>query len=141
MKGGGVGAYTRKSDKTSAYAALISSTSERDRAKYVEQFDDILRTFINETNKFENRFGTIRDEEKMLAVKKLMLESLLNCRFRETTMSYSELLIAVETSSLTRQRQSRQPETGRLTRVFRWRLEWRRKMTVKVREKKEIKEL
>ena len=36
--------------------------SERDRAEDVEQFDDILRTFINEMNKFENRFGTIRDE-------------------------------------------------------------------------------
>ena len=33
-------------------------------AKDVEQFDDILRTFINATNKFENRFGTARDEEK-----------------------------------------------------------------------------
>ena len=91
MKGregeGGSGPTPGKADKTSAYAALISSTSERERAKYVKQFDDILRTFINETNKFENRFGTIRDEEKMLAVKKLMLESLLNCRFRETTMS------------------------------------------------------
>ena len=62
----------------------------------MEQFDDVLSTFINETNKFENRFGTIRDEEKMLAVKKLMPESLLNCRFRGTTMSYSELLVALE---------------------------------------------
>ena len=40
----------------------------------MEQLDDILRTFTNEMNKFENRFGKIRDEEKMLAVKKLMLE-------------------------------------------------------------------
>ena len=46
---------------------------------------------MNEMNKFENRFGKIRDENKMLAVKKLMPESLLNCRFRGTTMSYSEL--------------------------------------------------
>ena len=76
------------SDKTSAHAALISNISERDSAKDVEQFDDILRTFINEINKFESRFGAIRDEEKMLAVKKLMPESLLNCRFRVTTMSY-----------------------------------------------------
>ena len=60
------------------------------------KFDDILRTFINETNKFENRFGTIRDEEPMLAVKKLMLESSSNYRFRGTTMSYSELLVAPE---------------------------------------------
>ena len=47
-------------------------------------------------NKFENRFGKIRDEEKMLAVKQLMPESLLNHRFRGTTMSYSELLVALE---------------------------------------------
>ena len=58
------------SDKKSAYAALISNISEKDRAKDMEQFDDILRTFINEMNKFESRFGAIRDEEKMLAVKK-----------------------------------------------------------------------
>ena len=44
--------------------------------------DAILRTFVNETNKFENGFGKIRDEEQMLAVKKLMPESLLNYRFR-----------------------------------------------------------
>ena len=84
------------SDKKSAYAALISNISDKDRAKDVEQFDDVLRTFINDTNKFENRFGTIRDEEKMLVVKELMLESLLNNRFRGTTMSYSELLVALE---------------------------------------------
>ena len=73
------------SDKKSAYAALISNISERERAKYVEQFDDILRTFINE-RKIENRLGRVRDEEKMLAVKKLMPESQLNFRFRGTTM-------------------------------------------------------
>ena len=60
------------------------------QAKDVEQFD-ILRTFANEMNNFENRFGKIKDEEKMLAVKKLMPESLLTYRFRRTTMSYSEL--------------------------------------------------
>ena len=32
----------------------------------------------------------------MLVVKELMLESLLNNRFRGTTMSYSELLFALE---------------------------------------------
>ena len=58
------------SDKSSAYAALIGNISEKDRAKDVEQFDDILRTFTNEMNKFESRFGKIRDKEKMLAVKK-----------------------------------------------------------------------
>ena len=84
------------SEKNSAYAALISNISEKDRATNVEQFDDILRTFFNDTNRFENRFGMTRDEEKVLAVKKLMRESLLNYRFRGTTMSYSELLIALE---------------------------------------------
>ena len=84
------------SDNNSAYAAPISNISEKDRAKDVEQFDDILRTFTNEMNKFENRSGKIRDEEKMLAVKKLMPESLLNYRFRGTTMSYSELIVALE---------------------------------------------
>ena len=91
------------SDKNSAYAALISNISERLRARYVEQFDDILRTFINEMNKFENRFGKTRDEEKMLAVKKLMPERLLNYRFRRTTMSHRELHHCCwRTSSLTR---------------------------------------
>ena len=37
------------SDRSSAYAALISNISERDRATDVQQFDDILRNFINET--------------------------------------------------------------------------------------------
>ena len=82
--------------KNSAYAALTGNICESDRAKDVEQFDDILRTFTNEMNKFENRFGKIRDEEKMLAVKKLMPESLLNYRFRGTTMSYSEFIVALE---------------------------------------------
>ena len=80
----------------SAYAALISNMYDKDRAKDVEQFDDNLRTFVNGTNRFENRFGTIRDEEKTLKVKKFMPERLLNCRFRGTTMSYSELLVALE---------------------------------------------
>ena len=84
------------SDKKLAYAALISNISEKDRAKDVEQLDDILRTFINEMNKFESRFGAISDEEKMLAVKKLMPESLLNYRFRGTTMSKSEIFIVLE---------------------------------------------
>ena len=84
------------SDKIQHMQALISNISERDRAKDVEQFDDILRTFINDMNKFESRFGTIRDEEKMLAVKKLMPESLLNNGFRGTTISYSEIIIALE---------------------------------------------
>ena len=88
-----------RSNKNSAYAALISNKSAKDRAKDVEQFDDILRTLINDTNKSENKFGTIRNEEKMLAVKKLMPKSLLNYRFRRTTMSCSERLIALENIS------------------------------------------
>ena len=79
------------SETNSAYAALISNISERDRSKD----DDFLRTFSNGTNKFENRFGAVRDEEKMLGVKKLMLESLLNCR-RGTMMSCSELRVALD---------------------------------------------
>ena len=59
------------SDRSSAYAALTSNISERDRAKDVEQFDDILRNFINETNKYEGRFGKIRDEENFKQSKKV----------------------------------------------------------------------
>ena len=66
------------SDKQSAYVSLISNTSERDTAEDMEQLDDILRTFINEKNKFENRCGLLRDEEKMLAVKKLILRACCN---------------------------------------------------------------
>ena len=65
------------SDRSWAYAALISNISERDRAKDVEQFDDILRNFINETNKYEGSFGNIRDQEKTLALKRSMPESSL----------------------------------------------------------------
>ena len=57
------------SDRSSACAAMISNISERDRAKDVAQLDDILRNFINVTNKYEGRFGNIGDEEKILAVK------------------------------------------------------------------------
>ena len=81
---------------------MISNISEKDRAKDLDHVGDILRTFINEMNKFESRFGAIRDEEKMLAVKKLLPESLLNYRFRGTTLSYGEIIIALEKSSLTR---------------------------------------
>ena len=74
-----------------------SNICERDRAKDVEQFDDILRTFINETSKFENRIGEIRVDETMLAFGKLIdAWGLLNIRFRGTTLNYEELLIALE---------------------------------------------
>ena len=123
------------SDKKSEHAALISNVSEKDRAKDVEQFNDILRTFINEMNKFESRFGAIRDEEKMLAVKKLMPESLLNYRFRGTTMSDSEIIIALENIIV-----DKVSTTGGMTRVLQWRLGWQQKKTEKVRAKKEIRE-
>ena len=61
----------------------------------MEQFDDVLRNFINETNKYEGGFGKIRNEEKILAVKRLMPERLLNYRLRGTTLPYEELLIAL----------------------------------------------
>ena len=38
-------------DNNSVHAALVTNISERDRAKDAEQLDDILRSFINETNK------------------------------------------------------------------------------------------
>ena len=82
----------KTSDRSSAYAALISNISERDRAKDGELFDDILRNFINETNKYEGRFGKIREEETILAVKQLMPESLLSYRLRGTQLPYEELL-------------------------------------------------
>ena len=39
------------SDTHSACASVVRNISDRDRAKDVDQFDDILRTFTNETNK------------------------------------------------------------------------------------------
>ena len=80
------------SNRSSAYAALISNISERDRAKHVEQIDDILRNFTNETNKYEGRFGKIRDEEKIFGNEKLNPENVLNYRFPGTMLPYEELL-------------------------------------------------
>ena len=54
------------------------------------------RLKIRSEKKYEGRFGKIRDEEKTLAVKRLMPENLLNYRFRGTTLPYEELLIAQE---------------------------------------------
>ena len=62
----------------------------------MEHFDDILKNFINETNKYEGRFGKIRDEEKTLAVKWLTPESLLNYRLHGTTLPQEELVLALE---------------------------------------------
>ena len=50
------------SDKKSAHATWVSNISERDRAKDVEQFDDILRTFINEIS----RTGSARSETRKI---------------------------------------------------------------------------
>ena len=76
------------SDKNSEYAALFSNICERYQDRDVEQFDDVLGAVINETDKFENRFGKIRDEEEMFAVKKLMLGG--------ATLKHDELRIALE---------------------------------------------
>ena len=54
----------------------------------MEHFDDIFRNFTNETYKYKGRFGNIRDEEKILAVKMMP-----NYRFRGATFSYEEFLI------------------------------------------------
>ena len=43
-----------------------------------------------------DQLGKIRDEEKTLAVKKLMPEGLLNNRVRRITLSDEELLVALE---------------------------------------------
>ena len=53
-------------------------------------------TLTNETNKFEHRFGKIRDGGHMPAVNKVMLEGWVNFRFRETALNCGELLIALE---------------------------------------------
>ena len=54
------------SDQNSSHAALLSNIRERDRAKDVEQFDDIVRTL---TNKQQLRtVRKIRDQGEMLAV-------------------------------------------------------------------------
>ena len=55
------------SDKKSAYAALMKEIEPTTWS----------RTFINETNKFENIFGTNRDEETVLTFKKLMPDKLV----------------------------------------------------------------
>ena len=86
------------SGTNSVCAALSRNISERDRARDVEQFDDIPR-IVNEANKCENRFGKIGGEGKMLAVNKLMLESLLKLRFLGATMSYDENIIVDEVST------------------------------------------
>ena len=74
------------SDKNSAYAAMISNISEKDRAKDVAQFVDILRTFTNAMNKFENRFGKIRDAcsqetdaRKLAELQVLMDDDVVQC--------------------------------------------------------------
>ena len=53
---------------------------------------------FRQRDELENRLGKIRDEVQMFAVKKMMLESLLNLRFRGVTLKYEELLIALENS-------------------------------------------
>ena len=105
-------------DRSSAYAALISNITERDRAKDVDEF---LKTFTTEMTKFENRFGKIRDVEKVLAIKKLMPESLLNSKFRRTEVPYGELIITLENIII--DIVSTHPEAGNMTPAPQWSLE------------------
>ena len=63
----------------SAYQTLISNISERDRAEDGE-FYHILKSFVRETNKFENRFPNMSD-------------TLLHCRFLCTTVPHNEPFI------------------------------------------------
>ena len=64
--------------------------------KYVEQLDDILKNFINETNKYEDWFGENPRRREDSGSEKLMPESLLNYRFRGTTFPYEDLLMALD---------------------------------------------
>ena len=52
------------SRNNSESTAQISNISERDGAKYVEKFDDILRAFHSSTKQRNSRTGKIRHEEK-----------------------------------------------------------------------------
>ena len=71
------------------------------RAKDAEQFEDRLRIFINDANKFENRLGKIRDVETTLVfVKKFMSESLVNFSFSGATMTYDALITQLENTIL-----------------------------------------
>ena len=66
-----------KSDNSSIRSA---EQQHQRQGRAQEQFDDMLRTFMNLANKDEGRFGKIKDEEKTLSAKNLMPESLLTCR-------------------------------------------------------------
>ena len=104
------------SDQNSSHAALISNIRERDRAKDVEQFDDIVRTF---TSKQQLRtVRKIRDQGEMLAVKKLMLEKLLNFRFDRTTLTSSFTRFPVPTKRQKKVDTSAPTEIGVAERTF-----------------------
>ena len=122
------------SNLSSAYAALNSNISERDRAKDAEQLDDILRNIINETNKYEEGFGNLRDEEKILAVNKLMLEILLNYRLRGSTLPHEEVLIALENIIIDKGHDTFGIQgEEKLTRAHQWRSAWPQEPMVKKR--------
>ena len=80
----------------STCAALIGDVSHRDLAKDADHFDDILGTSIYETSKSQSWVCKIRDEQKTLPVKKLMPKSLLIHKFRDATVTYDELITALE---------------------------------------------
>ena len=68
------------------------NTSDK-KNQHMQQFADILRTFINAAIKYESRSGKVRDEEKTSAFKMLMPERPLNFRFRGTTITYDEIIL------------------------------------------------
>ena len=83
-------------DQNSALLALVTSNiTERDRAKDVEQLEDILRMFIKETNQFEKCSARSEMRKRMHVVKKLMFMNLLNFTLRGTTLKYKQILIAL----------------------------------------------
>ena len=102
----------------------------------MEQFDDILRNFINETNMYEGRFWKIRDEEKAPAVEKLTPESLLNYRFRGTTLPYEELLTALENIIIDKVTTHSGSKVKNLTRAHQWRSAWPQEPMARTHSKK-----
>ena len=79
-----------------AYWALNNTIRETDRANYVEHLNEVFEIFASETNTFEDKFGKMTDEEKTLAVKKLMPEGLLISTVRGTKLSHCRFLFALD---------------------------------------------
>ena len=84
------------SDRSSAYAALISSISECDRAKYVSNSMTSSRNSHHRDEEVRRKVWENSRRREDHCSEKLMPESLLNYRLRGTTLPYEELLIALE---------------------------------------------